>query len=77
MGKSKDKKKKGKGMEKTLAKTEKKLEKNLKKELQEIGEVIILFTLYISKLSGNIFVIEINSSNSKSLSRPFSLSFRI
>lgn len=38
MGKTKDKKKKGKGMEKTLAKTEKKLDKNLKKELQEIGE---------------------------------------
>ena len=35
----KDKKKKGKGMEKTLAKTEKKLEKNFKKELKEIGEV--------------------------------------
>jgi hypothetical protein len=39
MGKTKDKKKKGKGMEKTIAKTEKKIQKNLKKELQEIGEV--------------------------------------
>ena len=36
----KDKKKKGKGMEKTLAKTEKKIDKALKKELKEIGEVI-------------------------------------
>jgi hypothetical protein len=39
MGKNKDKKKKGHGMEKTLAKTEKKIQKNMKKELQEIGEV--------------------------------------
>ena len=39
----KDKKKKGKGMEKTLAKTEKKLEKNFKKELKEIGEVANFF----------------------------------
>ncbi len=39
MGKSKDKKKKGHGMEKTLAKTEKKIQKNIKKELEEIGEV--------------------------------------
>lgn len=41
MGKTKDKKKKGKGMEKTLAKTEKKAQKNLKKELEEIGEVTL------------------------------------
>ena len=41
----KDKKKKGKGMEKTLAKTEKKLEKNFKKELKEIGEVAYFFIL--------------------------------
>jgi hypothetical protein len=41
MGKSKDKKKKGTGMEKTLAKTEKKIQKNIKKELAEIGEVKI------------------------------------
>jgi hypothetical protein len=40
MGKSKDKKKKGIGMEKTIAKTEKKLDKNIKKELAEIGEVL-------------------------------------
>ena len=39
MGKNKDKKKKGSGMEKTLAKTEKKIQKNIKKELDEIGEV--------------------------------------
>ena len=39
MGKNKDKKKKGIGMEKTLAKTEKKQQKLLKKELQELGEV--------------------------------------
>ena len=39
MGKSKDKKKKGLGMEKTMAKTEKKIQKNIKKELEEIGEV--------------------------------------
>ena len=39
MGKSKDKKKKGLGMEKTLAKTEKKNQKKLKKELEELGEV--------------------------------------
>ena len=39
MGKNKDKKKKGHGMEKTLAKTEKKIQKNIKKELEEIGEV--------------------------------------
>lgn len=39
MGKNKDKKKKGLGMEKTLAKTEKKQQKILKKELEEIGEV--------------------------------------
>lgn len=41
MGKSKDKKKKGLGMEKTLAKTEKKEAKRMKKELEEIGEVIL------------------------------------
>ena len=39
MGKNKDKKKKGAGMEKTLARTEKKNDKRLKKELDEIGEV--------------------------------------
>jgi hypothetical protein len=39
MGKNKDKKKKGAGIEKTLAKTEKKIQKNIKKELAEIGEV--------------------------------------
>ena len=39
MGKNKDKKKKGIGMEKTLAKTEKKNEKRLKKELEDLGEV--------------------------------------
>ena len=39
MGKSKDKKKKGLGAEKTKTKTDKKLQKNLKKELAEIGEV--------------------------------------
>lgn len=40
MGKNKDKKKKGKGMEKTVAKTEKKAQKRLDKELKEIGEVL-------------------------------------
>lgn len=35
MGKNKDKKKKGLGMEKTMAKTEKKMKKNLKKELDD------------------------------------------
>ena len=35
----KDKKKKGKGLEKTMAKTEKKIQKNIQKELKEIGEV--------------------------------------
>ena len=39
MGKNKDKKKKGLGMEKTIQKTEKKIQKNIKKELKEIGEV--------------------------------------
>lgn len=39
MGKNKDRKKKGHGMEKTLAKTEKKQQKMLKKELEELGEV--------------------------------------
>jgi hypothetical protein len=39
MGKSKDKKKKGLGMEKTMQKTEKKVQKKIKKELEEIGEV--------------------------------------
>ncbi|RNA43852.1 kelch domain-containing 4 [Brachionus plicatilis] len=38
MGKNKEKKKKGLGMEKTMAKTEKKAQKNIKKELKEIGE---------------------------------------
>jgi hypothetical protein len=39
MGKNKDKKKKGLGMEKTIQKTEKKIQKNIQKELKEIGEV--------------------------------------
>ncbi len=47
----KDKKKKGKGMEKTLAKTEKKLDKVLKKELKEIGEVITFFRIILRSLS--------------------------
>jgi hypothetical protein len=48
MGKTKDKKKKGKGMEKTIAKTEKKIQKNLKKELQEIGEVKLIYSKFFS-----------------------------
>lgn len=50
MGKNKDKKKKGLGMEKTLAKTEKKQQKQLKKELEEIGEVLFSFIKYILKI---------------------------
>ena len=46
MGKSKDKKKKGLGMEKTLAKTEKKIQKNIKKELEEIGEVKMIHLFF-------------------------------
>lgn len=45
MGKNKDKKKKGLGMEKTLAKTEKKQQKLLKKELEDLGEVNVFITL--------------------------------
>lgn len=51
MGKNKDKKKKGLGMEKTLAKTEKKIQKNIKKELEEIGEVKFV--------TGNLFKVSI------------------
>lgn len=45
MGKNKDKKKKGLGMEKTLAKTEKKQQKLLKKELEDLGEVNVYITI--------------------------------
>lgn len=53
MGKNKDKKKKGLGMEKTLAKTEKKQQKLLKKELEDLGEVNVYITLSNSITSLN------------------------
>ncbi len=59
MGKNKDKKKKGHGMEKTLAKTEKKNDKRLKKELEEIGEV------FIFNVSLNVYPFRVYQSFSK------------
>lgn len=47
MGKNKDKKKKGAGVQKTATKAKKKTEKELKKQIEQIGEVKFVNYLFI------------------------------
>ncbi len=51
MGKNKDRKKKGAGVQKTVTKAKKNTEKELKKQIEQLGEVKFIFF----KFSWNLF----------------------